>query len=339
MRRRDLGPRSVSDADDLEVPVAQIGPNSEIPCPSTSTQGARRRRNPPKREPPRERIGRAEKKRKRKADASNTWMWWAGGVGVGLIVAIIAMVLIANSGDEAKQAVIFYAVSLGIMVPISTVILVISMFVASSLGGGIDFGAAHTAIIKAICLLVAVNVVGMLPFGIVLVFPIWLLGLMYLFGLDLWEARFLIFINWFLNTAAKFFLVVAFVGYILHGKHSFDDDSLIMSSESSPSTPESRAIDGLEKLDADIETADEIGSPVVKVDLSGKRFADKDVDLLAPLTKIRELNLAQTQITDAGLAKLKPLKNLFILNVTGTKVTNAGVQELKKTHPQINVTR
>ena len=56
----------------------------------------------------------------------------------------------------------------------------------------------------------------------------------------------------------------------------------------------------MEKLEGDIETADERGSPVVKVDLSGKRVTDKDLDALAPLTKIRELNLSQTQITDAG---------------------------------------
>src|SRR5207249_2378271 len=120
------------------------------------------------------------KKKKRQAESSNTWIWWAAGSGAFLVAAIIAMLVVANSGPERRVEVIFYAVSLAVMVPISTVILIISMFVASAVGGGINFGAAHTAIIKAICLLILVNVIGMLPFGVILVFPVWLLGLMYL---------------------------------------------------------------------------------------------------------------------------------------------------------------
>src|SRR5882762_7171927 len=68
---------------------------------------------------------RKKKRRKKRQEPTNTWIWWAGGIGVGLIAAVIAMVLVANSGH--KEAVIGYAIGLAIMVPISTVILIISM--------------------------------------------------------------------------------------------------------------------------------------------------------------------------------------------------------------------
>lgn len=282
-----------------------------------------------------------KKRRKKPKEANNTWMYWAGGVGVGLIAAIIAMIAIANSGH--KEQVIAYAVGLAIMVPISTVILIISMFVASALGGGIDFGPAGPAIIKTICLLVAVNLVGMVPFGSILVFPIWLLGLMYLFDLDLWECRFLIFINWFLNWIAKIFLFALILSLIMHGKgglpgmRHLDDSGFGRSREM---TPEERATEEIYKLDGDVEIADDApGHPVVEVNLAGKAVTDDKLAVLKSFPKLRRLDLSKTPITDAGLTHLKGLTNLALLDLTGTKVTNAGVQELKKSLPNVSVQR
>lgn len=302
-------------------PVSQAAPDDSEESPRTP-------------EPPRK-----KKRRKKPKEPSNTWVWWAGGVGVGLIVAVIAMILIANSGH--KEDVIIYAIGLAIMVPISTVILIISMIITSSAGGGIDFGAVHTAIIKSVCLLVAVNIIGMLRFGAFLVFPVWLFGLMYLFGLDLWECRFLIFINWFLNSAVKFFLLAMLVAFLMHGKIGLHhlEDAADFAGTNAQATPEERAADEIDKLGGDIEYAEERGNPVVKVDLAGKQIKDDTLKILKPFTKLRQLDLSNTPVTDAGLVHLQGLSNLSLLTLTNTKVTNAGVQELKKALPNVQVLR
>ncbi len=329
-----------------DEPVEAAAPAA--PPPKSASVKAKVREEPPaapeEHHPPRvdDDRPRRKKRKKRQAESSNAWMLWAAGVGVLTVLVIVAMLVIANSSDEAKEKVKVYIVSLAIMVPISTVFLVISMFVTSAMGGGTDFGAAHVAIVKAICLLLVVNFVQLLPLGwfsSLVVYPVWLLGLTVLFHLDWWEKFFISFVNWFLNTIATYLMITAVVLYILHGKADFGEEDLLMGTTQREVTPEERAKDFVDKLEGDYEEAKERGSPVVRVDLSGKRFADKDVDKLAPFTKLRDLDLSNTQITDAGLKKLHAFKFLNQLQLTGTKVTDAGVQELQKALPQVNVTR
>ena len=50
--------------------------------------------------------------------------------------------------------------------------------------------------------------------GWALAIPTWWFGLMFLFGLDSWECRFLIFINWLLNSIARW-VIVAIVLVVL----------------------------------------------------------------------------------------------------------------------------
>ena len=93
-------------------------------------------------------------------------------------------------------------------IPISTVILIVSMIASSSIAGGIEFGEIQVVIPKAMGLLLVVNVVSMIPVaGWFVTFPIWLFGLMILFRLDLWEARFLIAMNWILNSISKYIIL------------------------------------------------------------------------------------------------------------------------------------
>ena len=89
----------------------------------------------------------------------------------------------------------------------SVIILIISMVLTSSLMGGVDFGAVHIVVLKAIPLLIAVNVLAAIPYGIYLAIPVWWIGLMILFRLDFWEVRTLVVVNWALNFIVRLILI------------------------------------------------------------------------------------------------------------------------------------
>jgi hypothetical protein len=154
------------------------------------------------------------KKKRRPAEASGAgvprWVWWAGATVILVLGTAIGVVLAIQAGHG--EVVALCGIELAIMVPISTVILIVSMILSSLLAGGIDFGEVHIVIPKAIFLLLVINLVMLVPFGAFLVFPIWLVGLLMLFSLDLWECRFLIAINWILNLIVKALLL----GLMLH---------------------------------------------------------------------------------------------------------------------------
>ncbi|MFO0810830.1 MAG: hypothetical protein U0746_19545 [Gemmataceae bacterium] len=64
----------------------------------------------------------------------------------------------------------------------------------------------------------------------------------------------------------------------------------------------------------------------VVLQMANSDVTDATLDYLAGLTKLRELDLNDAQITDAGLAKLKALP-LTTLRLKGTKITDAGFRE------------
>ena len=59
------------------------------------------------------------------------------------------------------------------------------------------------------------------------------------------------------------------------------------------------------------------------------RFSDAAMKHLKPLKKLRELQLANSNITDVGLEQIKELTNLEALNLYGTKVTDSGLRHLQ----------
>ena len=88
----------------------------------------------------------------------------------------------------------------------SFAILVISMILTSAFMGGVEFGAVHVVLLKAIPVFVAVNLVALLPYGFFLTLPVWWAGLMIVFRLDFWEARTLVVVNWVLNILVHLLL-------------------------------------------------------------------------------------------------------------------------------------
>jgi hypothetical protein len=131
---------------------------------------------------------------------------WLGTTAVIILSAVSLLVAGALTGAVGSQG-LFVAVYLAVSIPVSAVILIVSMIISSGLGGGIEFGEAHVVIPKALGLLFVVNLIGLLPFGIFLAFPVWAVGLMVLFKLDFWETRVLIGVNWGLNVVARIALV------------------------------------------------------------------------------------------------------------------------------------
>jgi hypothetical protein len=68
---------------------------------------------------------------------------------------------------------------------------------------------------------------------------------------------------------------------------------------------------------------------VVMADLHGFHNAVAALESLAPLTRLRELNLHNTSINDADLVNLQGLHNLQNLNLSSTKITDAGLKVLQ----------
>jgi hypothetical protein len=177
--------------------------------------------------PPRADRPKKPKKKKKLAKSRDPvdvpgWVWWTAGVGGVAALCVIAALVAVLTGNI--EGLFYYGVRLAIMLPISTIILIISMVISSQLVGGIDFGEVHTAIAKSILLLFAVNVISLVDYGIFFSIPIWLFGLMYLFNLDFWETRFLLFINWVLNYAARFAMIAMLVSAAHHLPSTMDDD-------------------------------------------------------------------------------------------------------------------
>ena len=280
------------------------------------------------------------KKRKRLEKRSNqpalNWVpWLLSLAGIGLLTGSIAFAAIYKGhGVEA----LVYSVILVVMLPISTIILIASMFISSWLGGGIEFGEARVVIPKAACLLFIVNLISLLPMGRFIAAPIWLFGLMFLFGLDFWETRILIVVNWGLNFVAQMFVFSVIMAVFSHdGSHFRPKDR---PSQPAASSEVLQAIEAIDKLGGDCSAEnDDDDGPIVTVTLGGTRATDADLAWLKSFPKLRTLDLSATPITDAGMVHIKQLNQLQTLNLTGTKVTNAGIADLRTALPRVRIVR
>jgi hypothetical protein len=273
--------------------------------------------------------------RERTEETTPTWLLWLVSVGgFALLAGIIALPAIYKGYGAL---VLLYSVIIAVMVPISTVILIASMYISSALGGGIDFGEARTTIPKAAGLLLVVNSISLLPFGRFLAAPIWWGGLMALFRLDWWETRMLVFVNWALNFVAQMAVFAVLTAVFMGASHL---GSITPRGQQAAVSAEEKAIEAIEELGGKFSTDDEDeDDPVVSVSLRGTKATDADLAHLKSFPKLRSLDLSATQITDAGLAHLKKLNQLQTLTLTGTKVTNAGVTDLQAALPRVRIVR
>ena len=271
------------------------------------------------------------------------------------------IVVIRTAVHGVEPELLAYTVAFGIMLVFSTIILIGSMFISSAIVGGMEFGEPHIVIPKAIGLLFVVNAVSLMGcVGWVLSIPVWVIGCMIVFRLELWEARVLVGVNIVLNLLARL-LVIALV--ITAATHVPIPAGGV---PPGPPLPKEQASDvqAFEALGGGVERDESSkDAPVVAVSLDGSRATDSDLPRLKDfprlrvlelggtavtdgglthlegLTSLEELDLSQTRITDAGLAHLKGLTKLKTLDVTGTRVTDAGVRDLQGALPRVNVVR
>lgn len=324
--------------------------------------------SPPDEEPV-EQPKKKKKKKKRKERPSGglpVWAIWLAVLGGFMMLASIAAAWAIHAGHGLL--VLEWGVYLVVMLPVSTVILIISMIISSQLAGGIDFGDVREVIPKAVGLLLLVNVIGLIPYGGWVTFPIWLFGLMFLFHLDLWESRLLITINWLLNFWAGILVWMIVVAILVSADSAASSlgggDSNPVPARSELSKEQESALQAIDALGGAYDFDEDSRKPVIihvsladtaatdstvaslkrlpklrSLELAGTRITDAGLADIKELKELEALDLSRTRITDTGLGHLKELKRLKFLSLGGTQVSNAGVQALQQVLPQVRINR
>jgi hypothetical protein len=284
-------------------------------------------------EPPQEKE-RPKKRRKKKkrikedpSPANHAMLWWSIGL-VALLALAGSGVLVAIQAGHGLL-VFLIAIQLAIMVPLSAVILLVSMVISAQFVGGIDFGDVPVTIIKTVCLLLFINLLYLVPFGAAFSLPFWTFGLMLIYDLRFWEARLLVTINWLVNLVVKFFLITLVVTAITQDKHK--DDFPEPPAHRAVSAQEQADLDAIESLGGSYDSDEDSDDPaIVSISLAGTRATDKDLARLANFPKLRSLDLSGTRISDDGLAHLKGLTMLRTLNLSRTRISDDGLEHLKQ---------
>lgn len=162
----------------------------------------------------------------------SSWLRWAFGLG-GYVLFLLCAGLLATLAGHG-QAVLDYGSRLAVMVPLSTTLLIGSMFLCSAVLGGVAFGEARVVILKTVSLTLLVSSLGQLPLDRIVVyalmppltFLVWRFGVMFLFDLDFTEARILIFLNWVFNTIVQTVFLHIMIAGLLHGTGSADSGGI-----------------------------------------------------------------------------------------------------------------
>lgn len=341
-----------------ELPVAAVAP----PPRRRAEPSPQRHVAPPVEAPPiepdysePERSRRRRKRRSRRSYERETsggkpaWIWLVFGAG-----AVIALLMIAGTFWLAVALDIVFdlvviAIGLAFMMPISAVILFISMMISSSISGGIDFSPLGWCLLKAAIMLVFVNLCYMIPLPYIpylLALGVWFIGWTCLFKLDIWEAWLLIIINWILMTIIKLFLLGILVSLVRSGKidEDFVDpkgkiDRVAAQKVKEEQKAEDEAESYLRGLGVTfqyIEEGDDAGS--VRAALCHEsRIEDEDLAKFKHFKKINTIVLSGRPITDKGLKHLQGVKTLVLVGLENTKVTDKGVAELRKALPRATI--
>lgn len=82
--------------------------------------------------------------------------------------------------------------------------------------------------------------------------------------------------------------------------------------------------------DAELALLTSPAAHIVRADFSGTAITDASASVLASMTNLENLRLANTKATDATIRALAPLKRLRVLTITGTKVTDGALASLRE---------
>lgn len=276
-------------------------------------------------------VERTKKRRKkRRAKPNNAWIWLVGVGGTVVMLGVLAWIMVLAGAN-----LLYYAVYIGISLPVSMVFLLISIYISNALGIGLDFGAAKVAIPKMIIILIVVNLISPIRgVGFWLSLLVWIIGFMGLFELDIWEARFLFAVNLILSILFNFLVLAAILhamnlGYDLSGLKEGageEDDSL--------KTPWDQG--GIE--DHGGRSGYDFDHQVFLINLSGAPFGDGDFPHLAKFyDRVEELRLKHCDISDKGLKYIPRFTKLKTVDLTGTRVTEKGVKSLQEKMPKLKI--
>jgi hypothetical protein len=275
-------------------------------------------------EPPRKK----KRKKKRATATAPGWAVWVVS-GCAFATAFLTLGMIALSGMKIQALI--YLLFIIVMLPISTGILILAMFIASAIGGGIDFGDARVVIPKAAALLLVCNIISLAPCGILLALPIWWGGLMKLFNLDFWECRILLFVNWLLNYLVRMAVFAAIVAALTHPNHGPVGDL--------PDADPAGNVEGIEAIGGRVELNNARDPQVERITLAGTLVTDEDLPKLQGFPRLRSVDLSDTRISDAGLLHIALLERLEDVTLTRTAVTDTGVKRLQRLRPKLRIHR
>jgi hypothetical protein len=295
---------------------------------------------------------RKHRRRERESGGKPAWVYLVFAAGMFIGLGMIAGLFYLAHALELEFDLIVIAIKLAFMLPISCVILILSMVISSSISGGIDFGPAHWAILKAGGMLIFINLCYMIPIpyvGSALALPIWIMGLMFLFGLDFWECRLIILINWCLDTIVAIFLLSLLAALVRGGKIDAErfQPELARQKEAEKRLAaelkeEGEAESYFRKLGADLLFYDEDDpneGRVRAVLCHNSRVEDADLAMVKKLKKVNSVTLDSRPITDAGIKHLEEAKTLTLIGLENTKVTDAGVKRLQQALPKAIINR
>jgi hypothetical protein len=282
-------------------------------------------------------------------DEPLVWPWWVFGGGfVALLVVGFVCMAAFSSSFLMKIAAVVFLVSL----PFSIVIFFIAMYISSVMLGAMEIGDLRVSIPKAILLIALINMVSLVPImGGYLALPVWVVGLMVLFRLDLWECRMLLFINWILNFALRYGLVMLVTAMVMgrmeRGEGLGQPPGLWPGAQEQPGEvnplqpppPEGWDEQDVKQHGGTVQNDPAGGDEgdVVAISFKGAKITDADLAHMKDFPSLVRLDLTDCVITDDGLAKLKACQGLRHLTVRGTRVTDDGVKDLLAALPQLKV--
>ncbi len=243
-------------------------------------------------------------------------------IGVGLIVPALVVVILVVSLRNSEVNLEKYGTALLILVPINAAILFASLFTVSVMFAGVSIGSVPVFIAKGFFLLLIIVPIHLLPAGQYIAMPFWYIGLMALFGMDMWEALMTTLINWFVGLILMFTIVGGLLESAVQKVAEMPDED-----ESKLAAP--WGLGDIQRLGGHIIRNEVGGGPAIRyISLKGKDIKDEDIVKLRHLP-VMELDLSETPITDEGLMELRRNKSLRIVDVSGTKVTAEGIKKLQ----------
>jgi len=174
-------------------------------------------------------VKKRKKKKNSKSNNQNEFedksilIWWTfGSLGLALLIYILYYSIVHGTSVLMK----YYAINLLVMCPISLIMFFATVFFCNTLLGEIEIGDIHSAIFKAIFVVLCANFVSLLPFGFFLSLATWFILLISIFHFDPWEARILVVTNWALNFSLKLVVFSVLISNIMGGIGNSDENNL-----------------------------------------------------------------------------------------------------------------